>query len=212
MRCESAVLSHVGLVRSNNEDAFFADDRRCVYAVADGMGGHSAGERASAIAIDTFARAMAEAVPVAHLDAVFAMADRRIHESMDASSHGMGTTLTVCGISSEGMLYAGHVGDSTLHILRAGAARKITQDQSSDHALLNCLGARRGAFVGVAHYQEQLHPDDVVVLASDGLGDALMKNRFRETTDPGALCNGLVQFALMDGGPDNITVICVRVR
>lgn len=43
MKCESAAMSHVGHVRMNNEDAFFADDRRCVYAVADGMGGHSAG-------------------------------------------------------------------------------------------------------------------------------------------------------------------------
>ncbi len=124
----------------------------------------------------------------------------------------MGTTLTACGVTASGLLLVAHAGDSTLHIIRGGAARKVTQDQSSGHALLNCLGANPGSFSGAAHYQAQLYPDDVVVLASDGLGDVLADNRFSKTTEPRALCVAMVQLALLAGGHDNVTVVCVRVR
>ena len=220
MRFVSAALSDTGRVRTNNEDAFFADDRRCIYAVADGMGGHNAGEVASAIAIDMIAHPLDHAPmlrdPTLYANAVFTAAHKRIlqksHE--DDSCARMGTTLTLCGITPAGMLHVAHAGDSMLYVLRKGVAKKITEDQSrAGYVLLNCLGVSQSSFSGATHYMKQLQPRDVVVLASDGLGNILDTQRMTEPplAHPQTLARLLIAAALAEGGRDNVTVVCVSV-
>jgi protein phosphatase len=132
----------VGLKRDHNEDSFLCNDDLGLYAVADGMGGHLGGERASRIAVEVFekevrerllsgsAAANANAVEQALGDAA-GMASRAIFESAQASPDfaGMGTTLT--GLCFHGpSLTLCHIGDSRAYLLRDGRARQLTEDHS----------------------------------------------------------------------------------
>jgi protein phosphatase len=155
MRTVSFGLSDVGRKRPINEDSFFADDERGFYVVADGVGGHSKGEIASAEAVEQlrmwvygaqthlercFERC-AEGMQEAHWEVrrllesglqsacymVFGMAE------MDPSKRGMSTTLSALLISPAGIAFAAHVGDSRVYRVRAGEVLQITED----HTLIN---------------------------------------------------------------------------
>ena len=160
--------------------------------------------------------------------------NRKIHETgkSDERFRGMGTTVTAVGIL-EGFLYVAQVGDSRAYLLRLGKASQITRDQSfiqhlvdagtiteeeaerSNHrnVILQALGTAPSVDVDLT-YQE-IRRNDVVVVCSDGLSKVVkageLAERARQFQDPAALCDELVSLTLQRGGPDNITVIAVRL-
>src|SRR3954471_3777291 len=153
MRIVGWGASDVGRKRHHNEDSFLCNDRLGLYAVADGMGGHLGGERASRMAVEIVERELEQALrtgpsPVAGstvppgaddermpmsslLRRAVVEADRNIYEAALANPElsGMGTTLTVL-LFSGGRVYLGHVGDSRAYLYRNGKARQLTEDHS----------------------------------------------------------------------------------
>jgi PPM family protein phosphatase len=137
---EAAGASDLGRMREGNEDAFHLDTERGVFVIADGMGGHAAGEVASALAVQSTAEALRRAVdhsvpPVevpTVMAAAFQYAWQQIHQSSqsDPRTEGMGTTLTACLVSPDGWCRIGHIGDSRLYRFRDGALELLTQDHT----------------------------------------------------------------------------------
>lgn len=197
MRWESAGRTDLGLVRETNEDALLVAPERGLYAVADGMGGHAAGEVASRMAIEVLDRSFAGAPApataeeaVARLRPIFAGASAAILErgTAEREKQGMGTTMTVLvqpRLDAPAVL--GHMGDSRAYLLHAGELRQLTRDhtwvqekvaegtltpqQAREHPFRNVLTRVLGAVEpGEADVLVQpLVPGDVVVLCSDGL-------------------------------------------
>ena len=119
----------VGRVRGHNEDAYLVDDHLGLIAVADGMGGHQAGEVASATALEALRAAVTSGEGVR--DAVSSANDAVYEKSTtDDRLRGMGTTLTVGTLAAGGTLLLGHVGDSRAYLLHDGELRQVTVDHS----------------------------------------------------------------------------------
>src|SRR5919198_5871569 len=129
MRFANGNRTDVGRGRPENEDSLLVDPDDGLYAVADGMGGHRAGEVASATAIDALKTAylggqrLDQAVGAANA-AVFARA------AEDAALRGMGTTLTAAALLGGRTALLGHVGDSRAYLMRDGAVAQVTDDHS----------------------------------------------------------------------------------
>lgn len=212
----SAAVSDVGLVRGDNQDRFLADDVRRLYAVADGMGGHAAGDVAAEMAID----ALRNALIAPSLNGVF----KHAHETIvrrgqeDLSKRKMGTTLTVCTIADgpQPVVRITHAGDSAAYLVSTYKAKLLTKAHSNRHVLLNCLGSNPGAFIGADFTEVSADPGDIVVLASDGLTYYLdhpsrlvgILNVSKGLED---YAKRLVRLALDGGGHDNVTVVAVMV-
>ncbi len=197
LRWRGTGATDLGRVRRGNEDAFRTDPDRGVFLVADGMGGHAAGEVASALAADVVGGALVAGVDrglsadalAAVLSEAIREADRAIlaHAAADRAAHGMGTTLTACVICSDGGFRVGHVGDSRAYLMRGGQLAQLTRDHTwvqreVDEGRLTPAGARRhhlshiltrglGADPGDAPdvVAGQLEPGDLLLLATDGL-------------------------------------------
>lgn len=151
MKVEAAGLTDVGLKRGHNEDTFFIADRHRLFMVADGMGGHRAGEVASKMAVDAITSFYDDTSEDGELTWPFKMqrtlsyeanrlavgvklANLRIHETAQANAtqRGMGTTVVSAHFSDHGIVIA-HVGDSRVYRFRSGAFDQLTED----HSLLN---------------------------------------------------------------------------
>src|SRR3954462_6582725 len=226
-----AARSHTGLLREGNEDSVYAGPR--LLAVADGMGGHAAGEVASAVAIAAIAPLDEDAPGPDLLDALLTAAmsaNSRLHDMVegDAALDGMGTTLTAIlwGGSRLGLL---HIGDSRAYLLRDGELSQITHDHTLVQTLVDAGRIseeeaeghpQRNVITKVLDGREELEPDlsvrevragDRYLLCSDGLtgpvGSADTLRAALATPDPQEAVDRLVQLALRGGGPDNITVI-----
>jgi PPM family protein phosphatase len=233
MRYVWGSATHQGMVRQNNEDSLFPDksgesDGRAVLMVADGMGGHIAGEVASRLAIN--AAASAELEP----DDRVAAANRAIREEVarQPDLEGMGTTLTLVELEPEGVARLAHVGDSRAYLYRDGELRQLTEDHTvaaeyvalghisaeeandhpQSHMLTRCLGLTR--FVNVDRIDLDLNSGDRLLLCSDGLNsmvpaDGIAKALTDGTADEAAW--KLVEAANKAGGHDNISVIVIDV-
>ena len=147
MEVKAFGLTHVGRQRQHNEDAFLVEDDARLFLVADGMGGHAAGEIASRIAVDSISEFILHTKeddgtwPHAYdehytrttnrLMAALRMANQRVLEAMkkDARLRGMGTTVVACMADDEKMSVA-HVGDSRAYLIREGQLSRITNDHS----------------------------------------------------------------------------------
>lgn len=230
-----AALTDVGMLRRNNEDSFHADGH--VFAVADGMGGHRAGEVASAVAIEAFVRFVKENASLAPLQRM----ERGIREAneqlismalRDPDLEGMGTTLTAMMV--ENGVYLGHVGDSRAYLIRDGRLRRLTRDHSlvekmvdegaltPDEALvypgrnviLRALGVSREVEADLIRVE--VMPGDLVMLCSDGLSvsleDAELEGLLRRVRDLEEGCRLLVEEANARGGVDNVTVVLVSLE
>ncbi len=230
-----AARSHQGLLRDGNEDSVYAGPR--LLAVADGMGGHAAGEVASAVAIAALAP-LDEDVPGADLlealrsSALSANQHLREMVAGDETLDGMGTTLTAI-LSAGNRLGLLHIGDSRCYLLREGELTqithdhtlvqtlvdegRITEDQASSHpqrsVITRVLDGRRGIDFDLS--VREARPGDRYLLCSDGLtGPVGSKDTLREALllpDPQESVDRLVQLALRGGGPDNVTVIVADV-
>ena len=196
-RWEAAGASDVGRVRQGNEDAFLVDAQRGVFLVADGMGGHAAGEVASAIATETVGGALAKAIDAGAkpeaVERALAESIRQAHDAIgrrsvaDPLTQGMGTTCTACAVLPDGAFRIGHVGDSRAYLLREGALAQLTRDHTwvqreVDAGRLTPRQARTHRFshiitraLGVEDVGTPdlvpglLLPGDVMLLATDGL-------------------------------------------
>ncbi len=231
-------LTDVGRRRENNQDQLLVDHERDVYAIADGMGGHAAGEVASSIAIqalsETIAEPSGETVDRLLVDA-FQEGNRRICESVLARGEwrGMGTTI-VALVRRNDKVIIGHVGDSRTYLLRDGVLAQLTDDHSwvaeqvrmglltdeeaHKHPMRNivtrAMGNRLELEVDVS--EQAVQPGDVFLLCSDGLnsmiGDDLIGDILTANReDPVEACRALIDAANEHGGDDNITVIVLAI-
>ena len=233
-----AARTDVGRARDRNEDSFFAGDH--VFVVADGLGGHNAGDVASSLAVEPF-KALDRRVDgqpserVARLltDTVLE-ANRAVYRraQSDAKVRGMGTTLTAVAITN-GAAHLAHVGDSRCYLLRGGAMNqlsndhtlvarmvqegKLTTEQAEVHPQRSILTRALGAEpeVDVDSLEVDLLPGDRLLLCSDGLSSVIPEERIREilssATELDNGCGLLIDEANAQGGPDNITVVAVEV-
>ena len=208
MKWRSVGKSDVGRVRSGNEDSFFTDEARGVFIVADGMGGHAAGEVASKIVAETVGPGVVEAVAsgmgAAELESaaltLIEQANRAILERADnePEKRGMGTTLTLLTLLPEGHYLSGQVGDSRAYLLRDGVLTQITKDhtvvqqqvdrgaltseQARDHPLSHILTRALGT---EEHVQADMHFEgmqagDRFLLCSDGLSGMVTDEQIAE--------------------------------
>jgi PPM family protein phosphatase len=199
VRWRSAALSDRGLRRDRNEDAFLHAPDAGIYAVADGMGGHAAGDVASRIAVETLAGAFAaaSAQPAAALAArlaeAFTAANDAIlrHADLDPACTGMGTTLTALTLvrDTRGIVLA-HIGDSRAYRLRSGELTQLTRDhtwvqQQVEAGMLTARAARHHRLASVLNrvlgtaeasapqaidiVVGDVLPGDLYLLCSDGL-------------------------------------------
>ena len=228
-----AVRSDLGLVRTNNEDSVYAGPR--LLAIADGMGGHAAGEVASKIVIGTLEpldedRSVGDLIGT--LREAVTDANRRIAEAVEKQSdlEGMGTTLTALRFSGN-QVGVVHVGDSRAYMLRGDLlsqithddtyvqylvdSGKITPDEAKEHPRKSViLRALLGTDVEPDVSIREARAGDRYLLCTDGLTDVVSTDTLADTlriTDPQEAADRLVELALRGGGPDNVTVIVADV-
>jgi PPM family protein phosphatase len=230
-----AVRSDVGLLREGNEDSAYAGPH--LLAIADGMGGHAAGEVASAVAISALAPLDADTTGLDMLQALadaVAHANASLHEitQTDPATEGMGTTLTA-------LLWAGaqvalcHIGDSRAYLLRGSEFYQITHDHTLVQSLVD--EGRLTPEAAASHPQRSLvmralqssipaDPDltmlqaelgDRYLLCSDGLSDVVSDETLGKTLsqlpDLDEAVEQLIDLAIRSGGPDNITCVLADV-
>lgn len=231
----ATLRTDIGKLRKQNEDAAWFDEARAVFAVADGMGGHLAGEVASRMAIEAVQRmarenerpgiaALREAVACAH-ETILAHAQDHIECA------GMGTTLSVLWLG-ENYAYIAHVGDSRIYRLREGSLTQITQDHSLVEELVRAglitreqarTHPRRNIITRALGTHGENEPDllvtdvqdgDVFLLCTDGLTGMVPDDEIERTLRDCSMeeaADRLLALALDAGGRDNVTLIlCAR--
>jgi len=221
----AAAASETGQVRQNNEDAAYMG--RWLFAVADGMGGHAAGEVASAAVIETIRGHDAETAPAELLDVLAhavteANAEVARRAGKDPARFGMGTTLTAMLRSGDRVALV-HIGDSRAFRLRDGQLRQVTEDHVMGNLVSNAgplapvltryLDGRpdRSPDLGL----RELRPGDRYLICSDGLspvvGAGLISDALGAAADPAEAVRMLVALAEAAGAPDNISLIVIDV-
>ena len=244
----AAGQTDVGRVRAENEDSYQAlwgeespPGVDALLIVADGMGGHAAGEVASRMAVDgvvgiiTGSDGSASAKGQDYLDVlgrVLQAVNANVYQAgQDSDKRGMGTTCTVAVIRGA-QLYISHVGDSRAYLLRAGVLHQITEDHSwveeqvaqgslskeeaRNHPNRNIITRAIGLEpqVKVDGYLVSLAAEDVVLLCSDGLTTMIEDSQIQSIlvdNEPEDACRALISAANTAGGHDNITVAIARV-
>ncbi len=223
----------VGCVRDHNEDSLVV--RPPLFAVADGMGGHAAGEVASEIAVNVLAELAPEHPDGAALQNAVEEANREIiRASRDGRGReGMGTTMTACMLEGERLLIA-QVGDSRAYLLHQGKLQQLTRDHSlmadmieagqltpeeaRNHpqrsVITRALGSDPNTRPDI--YEINVDAGDRLLVCSDGLS-SMVRNETIEATlrrvrDPQRCASQLVNEAIAAGGHDNVTVIVSNVE
>lgn len=236
-----SVLTDIGRARSQNQDAVFATDEAVgslpnLFVVADGMGGHKAGEYASNQAIALVKREVAsdtESEPVQIINQGITTANNSIYEeaAQDATKSGMGTTMVVATIFDHHMC-VGNVGDSRLYVYREGQLRQVTQDhsvvgemvrkgempkeQARNHPKRNLITRAVGAEkeIRVDFFDETLADGDLVLMCTDGLTSMVEEKQIEEVLASAVplqeKADCLVELANDNGGRDNITIIIIE--
>jgi PPM family protein phosphatase len=236
----SAGRTDVGVIRSGNEDSLILVPDRGIFVVADGMGGHAAGEVASEMAVRFVAR---------ELDSLRGLGDEQVAERMrgairaangaifqrtltEHDKRGMGTTVTALTLFETRFLI-GQVGDSRAYLLRDNRLSQLTKDHSYvqeqvdagyltpeqarthpySNVITRCVGANSDVMPDI--YVGTVKPRDVFLLASDGLTGMLEDYQLQELLSPDRMpqdeVDALIAEANRHGGLDNITAIIVRV-
>lgn len=245
LKVDFAELTDIGRRRSVNQDNLAqrvpedpqeVERNGALFVVADGMGGHAAGEIASTIAVNTICSAyfdnpsgdvlqgLAQAIKQAN-DAILSIA----RENTDHA--GMGTTL-VAAVLCQGILYVANIGDSRAYIIRHGRLRQLTEDhswvaeqvragvltedQARSHVHRNVITRSLGTQSNVTAdvFVEPAREGDILILCSDGLHGYVNDELLAATTktyEPVEAARRLIDLANEAGGPDNITVTIIRV-
>ena len=236
MDFECASRTHVGLKRKINEDSVFADPERGLWVVADGMGGHEAGEIASAMVVDAL-RALPTTGDLDELAAGAVEAVQRVNRELIALARSserqqtIGTTVVGLAVA-EGAFRCFWMGDSRAYLLRDGEIRRISHDHSlvqnlvdagmlrpeeaESHANANLITRA----VGVAEQAEvdiaagEAMAGDRFVLASDGLTRVVPDDEIAAELGRGSTAEAadrLIDMVLARGAPDNVTLIIAKV-
>lgn len=230
----------VGIVRSGNEDNYLMVPDRGLFIVADGMGGHAAGEVASEMAVRIIARELgdvngaADDVVAERMRQAIRLANAAIFERTlsEHDKRGMGTTATALVINDARFLI-GQVGDSRAYRLRDRAFMQLTKDHSYvqeqvdagyltpeqarvhpySNVITRCVGANDDVAPDI--YFGSLRPTDLYLLASDGLTGMVEDHELHAMLDtnrkPQEIVDSLIDEANQRGGLDNVTAIVVRV-
>jgi protein phosphatase len=238
MILRAAASTDVGLRRKENEDRYALCPQLGLYLVADGMGGHSAGQVASELAAQTALQAIqtlegAAASLAEKLRYAVAAANRAIFGRAEEQPEyaGMGTTL-VAFLADQERAALAHVGDSRAYLIRGRRIRQLTDDHSivgellrrreisedaarehpHRHVLTRALGVRR--LVEPDLVELALEPRDVFVLCSDGLTNHVEDHEIAKWVCGGEelqeTCEQLIDLANSRGGEDNSTVLLAR--
>ena len=240
MQFSCAARTDVGIVRSGNEDNYLMLADRGIFIVADGMGGHAAGEVASEMAVRLISRDLgtvrglpdeevAERMRQAIRGANAAIYERTLTEH---DKRGMGTTATALVLLPNRFLL-GHVGDSRAYRLRDGRFEQLTKDHSYvqeqvdaglltpeqarvhpySNVITRCVGANQDVIPDT--YGGDLRAGDVVLLASDGLTGMLEDEHIHKILEapggPQDWVDAMINDANRRGGLDNITAILVKI-
>ena len=240
MQIEVGKATNVGMIRPGNEDAFYTDAADGLFIVADGMGGHAAGEIASEMAVTILAR---ELKPVHQIDdAVAGTVNRALKQAnseifqrtlAEVDKQGMGTTASLL-IMRDGKYLIGQVGDSRVYLLREGTLTQLTKDHSYvqeqvdagfltpeqaryhpySNVITRCVGA--SADVEPDTYAGDVRSGDTFLVASDGLTGMVDDRRLQtllqnKVASAQRVVDSLIAEANGRGGLDNITAIVVRV-
>ena len=224
--------SDVGLVRGHNEDSFLI--QAPLFAVCDGMGGHAAGEVASAIAVRTIAEKAPAGADDVLLGAAVEAANTAVIQGAEdgVGKPGMGCTASCC-LLEEGKMSVAHVGDSRIYLLRRGTIVRVTHDHSyveelvdsgqitADEArthpsrsiITRALGSDPEMYAD--HFSLEVANGDRIIVCSDGLSsmisDADIESVAVSAASAQQAADNLVASALTAGGSDNVTVIVVDV-
>jgi serine/threonine protein phosphatase PrpC len=235
LKLVAAGITDVGRVRAGslNEDGFLDEASGLnLVAVADGMGGHRAGEVASATALEALKAAMAAGRPLR--DAIVGANDAVVEKSVsDQELRGMGTTLTAGTLDTDGNLLIGHVGDSRAYLVRDGELTQITSDhslveemvregeltpeQAENHPRRSIITRALGIDpeVDVDVYPVSIRAGDRILLCSDGLTTMVRSEEIAEILaderDLEQAARHLVDAANAAGGEDNVTAVVVDV-
>lgn len=241
----AVVLSDVGCVRTNNEDAArfvrpstleVRSTKGFLAIVADGMGGHAAGEVASQMAVETVAKTyyQREESPEESLFLALTKANRAIWQTAGRNSRqrGMGTTCTAVAICNN-RLYLAHVGDSRFYLLKNGQLLQLSTDHTyvqslvaqgvittaeaekhpERNVLTRAMGTHNKVEIDVAVLSQTFRDEDRLLLCTDGLYDYLSSDEIAQLLLIPALneaAQQLVELAKQRGGHDNITVLLVE--
>lgn len=241
----AVVLSDVGCVRTNNEDAArfvrpstleVRSTKGFLAIVADGMGGHAAGEVASQMAVETVAKTyyQREESPEESLFLALTKANRAIWQTAGRNSRqrGMGTTCTAVAICNN-RLYLAHVGDSRFYLLKNGQLLQLSTDHTYVQSLVSqgvittaeaekhpernvltrAMGTHNKVEIDIAVLSQTFRDEDRLLLCTDGLYDYLSSDEIAQlllipTLNEAA--QQLVELAKQRGGHDNITVLLVE--
>jgi protein phosphatase len=239
------LLTDVGCVREINEDSGMftraetdaQKEKGTLVLVADGMGGHSAGEVASSMAVQLITQVYYEddGSPRDALEAAFHAANRAINDwsSKDANLDGMGTTCTAL-VLQNGSALAAHVGDTRLYMIRDSQIYLMTEDHSAvmemvkrgwlsldqarhhpdKNVILRALGSHPEVDVTIWESPLPVRTGDRFLLCSDGLYDLVEDEEIKTiamASSPNAACQNLIALAKQRGGHDNITVAIVSL-
>lgn len=227
-------FTNIGNNRENNEDSYLIMEPqkiKAILAVADGMGGHNAGEVASRVAIDTIKEYSFdfEKEIINQIESVVKEANENIFDYSEGKNDykDMGTTLTLALIKNKS-LYFGHVGDSRLYIYDEQLNqittdhslvndlvenKTIKPDEAFDHPNKNIITQALGVDkeLEIQTGQIDIKIDDIVMLCTDGLTDMVrfenIENVFQQNDEVDTILDTLGNMALQNGGNDNITII-----
>jgi len=236
MKIDHACGTHTGLVRPINEDAYYADPKLGLWIVADGMGGHEAGEIASGIVIHELPMSvkqgdsLAEAIEMAHLMI-------QLDSEQSEGRRHMGST--VVALKMNGLHYQiAWVGDSRAYRWNGHELRQLTKDHSYVQLLLDMgmimedeihthpsrnvisqglgVGGVNGDAIHVDEVEGELAPGETLLLCSDGLTGGLRDDSIAKilasTHDNQRRLDQLLEASLISGGIDNITVILLSPK
>lgn len=239
---ESYCITDVGRIRSINQDYVFASDTPVgklpnLFVVADGMGGHNAGDRASSYAVEVFLRSVRwerDKNPIRIIRRSIEKANTKVLEEAKSKEkyQGMGTTMVVATIVKD-TLYVANVGDSRLYLI-GDTIRQITRDHSLVEEMIRAGGITReeGRYhpdknvitraigveerVAIDFFDVQMKKDDTLLLCTDGLSNMLtdkeIERIIKEESSLRMAGKRLVEAANRNGGSDNITALLVRLH
>ena len=233
-------LSDKGNARRDNEDRFAIHEDLALFVVADGMGGHKAGEVAAQMTVDAIVETVREKPAGERSDAeLLRTSIERACDQIRAAAlredeyAGMGTTVVAARVA-DGRLSVAYVGDSRLYLLSHGQLRQVTQDDTwiatmlaadpradrsalehhpLSHVLTNAVGAMAQTTVHVV--EEAIEDGDVLLMTTDGVHDVMDEWRLAqlllEDDDPRVIAENLVRSALARGSRDNCTALVARM-
>ncbi len=233
--------THTGLVREINQDSYLvielSEQKALAVVLADGMGGHNAGELASSLAVEyaaeqTKAKDFTGKNFASQITQIMEEANKLVYtKSLQDITHvGMGTTM-IMAIVADSEINIGHVGDSRVYILRNGELKRITTDHSlveellqsgaitteeaenhpSKNVITKALGCEPKIYID--NYKREIENGDKMLLCSDGLTNMVKEQEIRNvltgTEDPEEAVDKLIEKANNYGGEDNVTAVAV---